>query len=82
MYVALNGSAVVSHDNPNAAQIDEWTQWNIDLQAFGINLTNVNTIALGFGDKTNPQAGGSGTAYFDDIRLLLPLLEPEPEAAP
>jgi hypothetical protein len=82
MYVALNGSAVVTHDNPNAAQIDEWTQWNIDLQAFGINLTNVNTISLGFGDKTNPQAGGSGTAYFDDIRLLLPLLEPEPEPAP
>ncbi len=82
MYVALNGNAVVYHDNPNAAQIDEWTQWNIDLQAFGINLTNVNTIALGFGDKTNPQAGGSGTAYFDDIRLLRPLLEPEPEPAP
>ena len=75
MYVALNGSAVVSHDNPNAAQINEWTEWNIDLQAFGINLTNVNTIALGFGDKTNPQGGGSGTAYFDDIRLLL---EPAP----
>ncbi len=82
MYVALNGSAVVSHDNPNAAQINEWTEWNIDLQAFGINLTNVNTISLGFGDKTNPQAGGSGTAYFDDIRLLRPLLEPEPEPAP
>jgi hypothetical protein len=82
MYVALNGSAVVSHDNPNAAQINEWTEWNIDLQAFGINLSNVNTIALGFGDKTNPQAGGSGTAYFDDIRLLRPLLEPAPEPAP
>jgi len=82
LYVALNGSAVVNHDNPNAAQIEEWTEWNIDLQAFGINLTNVNTIALGFGDKTNPQAGGSGTAYFDDIRLLLPLPEPEPEPAP
>jgi len=85
MYVALNGSAVVSHDNPNAAQIDEWTEWNIDLQAFadqGVNLANVNTISLGFGDKNNPQADGSGTAYFDDIRLLLPLPEPEPEPAP
>jgi len=78
MYVALNGSAVVSHDNPNAAQINEWTEWNIDLQAFGINLTNVNTISLGFGDKTNPQAGGSGTMYFDDIRLYPPPAEPAP----
>ena len=72
LYVALNGSAVVFHDNPNAALIDTWTQWNIDLQAFadqGVNLANINTIAIGFGDKKNPQPGGSGAAYFDDIRL-------------
>ncbi len=69
LYVALNGTAVVNHDNPDAAQINEWTQWDIDLQAFGINLANVNTIALGLGNKNNPQAGGSGTMYFDDIRL-------------
>ena len=72
LYVALNGSAIVSHDNPNAAQITTWTEWNIDLQAFGINLANVNTIALGLGNKNNPQAGGSGTMYFDDIRLYPP----------
>jgi len=72
LYVALNGTAVVNHDNPNAAQINEWTEWNIDLQAFGINLANVNTIALGLGNKNNPQAGGSGTMYFDDIRLYPP----------
>ncbi len=72
LYVALNGNAVVIHDNPNAAQIEAWTEWTIDLQAFadqGVDLTNVNTIALGLGDKTNPQAGGSGMMYFDDIRL-------------
>ena len=78
MYVALNGSAVVFHDNPNAALIDTWTQWNIDLFApggfadQGVNLANVNTIAIGFGDKKNPQPGGSGKAYFDDIRLYAP----------
>ncbi len=72
LYVALNGSAVVSHDNPNAAQINKWTEWTIDLQAFGINLANVNTISLGLGNKNNPQAGGSGTMYFDDIRLYPP----------
>jgi len=75
MYVALNGSAVVTHDNPNAAQIDTWTQWTIDLQGFadqGVNLANVNTIAIGFGDKNNPLAGGSGMMYFDDICLYRP----------
>ncbi len=79
MYVALNGSAVVYHDNPDAALIDEWTEWTIDLQAFtGVNLANVNTIAIGFGDKNNLQAGGSGLVFFDDIRLYRPAPEPEP----
>jgi len=81
LYVALNGNAIVTNDNPNAAQVDTWTEWNIDLQAFadqGVNLANVNTIALGLGNKNNPQAGGSGTMYFDDIRLY----PPPPEQAP
>jgi hypothetical protein len=75
LYVALNGSAVVTHDNSNAAQIETWTQWTIDLQAFadqGVNLANVNTIAIGLGDRNNPLAGGSGMIYFDDIRLYRP----------
>ena len=75
MYVALNGSAVIYHDNPDAALIDEWTEWTIDLQEFaaqGVNLANVNTIAIGFGDKNNLQAGGSGMVFFDDIRLYRP----------
>ncbi len=79
MYVALNGSAVVSHDNPNAVLIDEWNQWTIDLQEFadqGVNLANVNTIAIGFGNRNNPQVGGAGKMYFDDIQLLRPLQEP------
>ncbi len=81
MYVALNGSAVDYHGNPNAAQIDTWTEWTIDLQDFaaqGVNLANVNTIAIGFGDKNNLQAGGSGMVFFDDIRLYRPAPEPAP----
>jgi len=79
LYVALNGSALVNHDNPNAAQTGRWTEWTIDLQAFadqGVNLANVNTIAIGFGNRNNPQPGGSGTVYFDDIRLYWPAPEP------
>ncbi len=78
LYVALNGNAIVTNDNPNAAQINVWTEWNIALQSFGVNLANVNTIALGLGNKNNPQAGGSGTMYFDDIRLYPPPPEPAP----
>jgi len=75
LYVALNGNAVVTNDNPDAAQITTWTEWTIDLQVFadqGVNLANVSTIALGLGNKNNPVAGGSGTMYFDDIRLYPP----------
>jgi hypothetical protein len=75
LYVALNGSAVVYHDDPSAALIDTWTQWTIDLQEFaaqGVNLANVNTISIGFGDKNNLKAGGSGIVFFDDIRLYAP----------
>jgi len=75
MYVALNGIATVYHDNPDAALIATWTEWTIDLQEFaaqGVNLTNVNTISIGFGDKNNLQPGGSGRVYFDDIRLYRP----------
>jgi len=78
LYVALNGNAIVTNDTPDAAQIATWTEWNIDLQAFGVNLANVNTIALGLGNKNNPLAGGSGTMYFDDIRLYPPQPEPAP----
>ena len=75
MYVALNDSAVITHDNPDAAQKTSWTQWTIDLTRFadqGVNLANVTSITLGLGNRANPVAGGSGMMYFDDIRLYPP----------
>jgi hypothetical protein len=80
MYVAIANTAgspvVVYHDNPDAATIDTWTEWVIPLEAFanqGINLANVDRIAIGLGtkgDTTTP--GGSGKMFFDDIRLYRP----------
>jgi len=75
MYVVLNDSAVVTHDNPDAALTRSWTEWNIDLQAFadqGISLSNVSSITLGLGNRNNPVVGGTGMMYFDDIRLYAP----------
>jgi hypothetical protein len=74
MYVVLNDSAMATNDNPDAAQIDVWTQWDVDLQLFadqGVNLTNVITITLGLGNRNNPVAGGAGMLFFDDIRLYV-----------
>jgi hypothetical protein len=80
LYVAVSNStgnpAVVVHDDPAAANIDTWTQWIIPLQAFadqGINLSNVDKIAIGLGTRGNTTIpGGSGKMYFDDIRLNRP----------
>jgi hypothetical protein len=87
MYVTVGNStgepAVVYHEDPGATVIPAWTEWIIPLQDFtdqGIDLTEVDNIAIGIGTKGDPTtSGGSGTMYFDDIRLYLPL---EPEPAP
>jgi len=63
---------VVYHDDANAAQIDTWTRWDINLADFsyqGINLTSVDTVTIGFGDLDGPQTRGSGLVLFDDLRL-------------
>jgi hypothetical protein len=72
MFVALNDSAVVYHDDPAVTQAGSWTEWITDLQGFadqGVDLTNVDTITIGFGTKDSPAAGGTGEMLFDDIRL-------------
>jgi len=79
LYVAVSNAsgapAIVANDDPAAAQIDDWTEWRIPLQALadqGINLNNVDKIAIGLGSKGGMAAGGSGTMYIDDIRLYRP----------
>ena len=69
---AAGGPAIVAHDDLSAAQISRWTQWTVPLQAIadqGINLTNVDKIAIGLGSKGGTAVGGTGTIYIDDIRL-------------
>ena len=76
LYAAISNSAgspgIVAHDDPGAATVRSWTQWSVPLQAFadqGIDVTNVDKIAIGLGSKGGVAAGGSGTIYIDDIRL-------------
>jgi hypothetical protein len=90
LYVAVSNStgnpAVVVNDDPAAAQVSTWTEWVIPLSAFsdqGINLANVDKIAIGLGTRGNMTvAGGSGKIFIDDIRLYRPAPEPEPEPEP
>jgi hypothetical protein len=77
LYVAISNStgapAVVAHDNPDDMASSSWRQLLVPLQAFadqGINLSNVNQLAIGLGSTSGvASAGGSGTIYVDDIRL-------------
>ncbi len=90
MYVAvtdMSGTAAVEyHDNPDATQAGTWQEWVIPLQTFadqGIDLTDVDRIAIGLGTRGNTTVpGGAGKMYFDDIRLYRPAPEPEPEPQP
>jgi len=78
LYVAISNStgspAVVAHDDSQAAQSRAWAQWTLPLQSFadqGINLANVDKIAIGLGDKGGASVAGIGTMYVDDIRLYV-----------
>jgi hypothetical protein len=84
MYVALtDGSNVtgkVLYPDVNEVGIG-WTgyrEWNIELQDFvddnSVDITDVSRITIGFGDKS---ASGTGTAWFDSIRLYPPRCRPE-----
>ncbi|UCF17299.1 MAG: hypothetical protein JSW59_07515, partial [Phycisphaerales bacterium] len=78
LYVSLSNAntapIVVAHDDPDAATITTWTEWVIDLTRFadnGLNLTDVDKIAVGLGATGNAAAlGGSGTLFVDDITLV------------
>ncbi|MBN2317238.1 MAG: hypothetical protein JXM79_25155, partial [Sedimentisphaerales bacterium] len=80
LYVAISNNsgtpAVVAYDDPSAATIRIWTLWRVPLQTFadrGINLSDVDQIAIGLGTKaTGAAPGGLGTIYIDDIRLCQP----------
>ena len=80
LYVAVANStgapAVVAHSDANAAQVRSWTRLVIPLQTFadqGIDLSNVDKIAVGLGSKAGiTTSGGSGTVYIDDIGLYRP----------
>ncbi|MBC8468839.1 MAG: LamG domain-containing protein [Planctomycetes bacterium] len=67
-------SGTVFHENGREAVFaDDWQLWAIPLEEFqtaGVDLTAIKEIAIGVGDKDNPQSGGLGRLLIDDIRLV------------
>ena len=79
LYVAVSNAtgspAIVPYPDPAAATTGTWIEWPIPLQALadkGINLANIDKIAIGLGATGGAAPGGSGTIYVDDIRLYRP----------
>jgi len=80
LYVAIEDNAghthAVSHPAGEAATLlAGWNQWQVPLSAFGaagVAVDRVTRIIVGVGDRDNPQAGGSGLIYIDDIQFGRP----------
>jgi hypothetical protein len=86
MYVAISNRtgtpAVVYNNAIQPTTIDVWRRWNIPIQAFadqGINLKDVDRIAVGFGTKGSTAPGGTGKMYIDDIGLYRSVPTPPEE---
>jgi hypothetical protein len=77
MYIVLEdnagNSAVVNNSDPNATTLDTYTQWTIPLTDFtNVNPQAIKKMVIGVGDRTNPQLGGAGDLYIDDIGIYPP----------
>ncbi len=77
LYLAVqdtsNKVGVVTHPDPTAVNLTEWTEWKIPVsQIPNANLTRVKKMYLGVGDRDNPTLDGSGLLFIDDIRVIGP----------
>ncbi|MGB2862056.1 MAG: LamG domain-containing protein [Sedimentisphaerales bacterium] len=74
MYLVLNdgnSETIVPYLGDANDLIDEtWHPWRIELQDLNdLNLSNIESISIGFTAPNKPYISGGGTIYFDDIRL-------------
>ena len=77
LYVVVEDSAaeaaILRNTDTDAVQAIEWRQWRIrlaDLAAAGVDVTAVRKMSVGLGDPDNPQPGGFGRMYLDDIHVI------------
>jgi hypothetical protein len=74
LYIVVEDSAgamaVIPNPDPDAIRDPLWAAWSIPLTSLsdtGLDLSSVQSMAIGLGDRANPSAGGSGKLYVDDI---------------
>jgi len=74
LYVAIEDrtgkNAVVTYLDPALLTKAQWAEWKISLADFtGIDTAAVKKMYIGVGSRENPQPGGIGLIYIDDICL-------------
>jgi hypothetical protein len=76
LYVVIEDSAghvaTVTHPDADAVLATEWQKWHIplaDLQAAGVDVASVAKMIIGVGNRDNPEPGGEGLIYIDDILI-------------
>jgi len=67
MYIKINGAKVLYDGDAADLATAEWTQWDIDLSAFGIEMANVTELSIGL--ERIGASVGLGMLFIDDIRL-------------
>jgi len=77
LYVGIEDKAgriaVMTHPDDDAVLTTEWQIWHVplmDMRAAGVDLTSVLKMYIGVGDRDNPQPGGAGLIYIDDIQVI------------
>ena len=70
--------AVVPHPAGVAATLlAGWNQWQIPFSDLaGVNLSRVDALCIGIGNRDNPAPGGAGLIYIDDIAFGKPAASP------
>jgi hypothetical protein len=63
LYIKINDTKISYNNGAVATAMPVWKQWTIPLAASGANLKSVKSLTIGVGGT------GTGTVYFDDLRL-------------
>lgn len=69
LYIKLNGVKIQYDGQMENLKLPSWQEWRIDLDAFGIDLTNVTELSIGI-EKTGA-VGATGSILLDDFRLYV-----------
>jgi hypothetical protein len=77
LYVAVqdknNHTGLASFPGPLSVEMTQWVGLTVPLTVFsdaGVTVSAVKKMYIGVGNCNKPTAGGAGTLYIDDIRVI------------